>query len=98
MDKLKNPDVAAIVAVALALLVELASYLETHESVLELLPAWVGPLLLGGAALARFVLSSRKASHAEHIEAVEAEAARFRAERRSQVDTEPALGGEEPSL
>lgn len=62
MDKLKNPDIAALVAVGLALLVELASYLETNESALELLPAWVGPVVLGGAALARYVLSMRAAT------------------------------------
>lgn len=54
MSKIKNPDIAAAVAMALALLVEIAGYVAEDESLLAMLPPWLGPLVVFVAASARY--------------------------------------------
>lgn len=54
---LKNPDLAAAVAMGSALVAELAVYLATDESLLGMLPGWLGPVVLAVAAFARWRLA-----------------------------------------
>jgi len=67
MDKLKNPDIAAVVAMVTALLVELASYLAADESLLAQLPPQIAPAVLLVAAFARWRLTQPKPSPSDEV-------------------------------
>lgn len=57
MDKLKNPDIAAAAAMVMALVLEIAVYLASDESLLGQLPPALGPVIVTIAAIARWKLS-----------------------------------------
>ena len=56
LKRIKNPDLAAIVAMLLALAAEVVTQLARDESLLEQLPPWLGPVLLAAAAAVRLQL------------------------------------------
>lgn len=53
LARLKNPDVAALATMALALAAEVVVYLASDASLLAKLPPWLGPVLLAVAAVFR---------------------------------------------
>jgi len=67
MDKLKNPDIAAVAAMVVALLVELAAYLSSDSSLLAQLPPQVAPAVLLVAAFARWRLTQPKSSPGDEV-------------------------------
>jgi hypothetical protein len=64
-SKLKNPDLAALLLMAAALVVELVAQVSADATALGQLPAWAPPVLLGVAAAGRLYLGSRRAKLAE---------------------------------
>lgn len=56
LSRIKNPDVAAIVAMLLAIAAEVVTQLASDQSLLERLPPWLGPVLLAAAAAVRLQL------------------------------------------
>lgn len=56
--KVKNPDIAAMALMAFTLLTEVAVRIAADESLLALLPPWLGPIVLLLAAAARYGLAS----------------------------------------
>lgn len=56
MDRIKNPDVAAILTMVLALLAEVISRVAADASLLAMLPPWFGPVALAVAASLRLRL------------------------------------------
>jgi hypothetical protein len=61
MDRLRNPDLAAVLLMLAALVVELVAHLQADATLLGQLPGWAPPALLGLAAAARLYLGQRRA-------------------------------------
>lgn len=53
LERLRNPDIAAIVTMLLALAAEAVTQIANDESLLGQLPPWLAPVLLTIAALLR---------------------------------------------
>lgn len=69
MSRIKNPDVAAIVAMLGTLLAEVVVRIAADESLLAQLPPWLGPLVLAVAASLRLQLGrSRDANPTSTVE------------------------------
>lgn len=62
MQRIKNPDVAAVVTMLLALAAEITTQVATDTSLLARLPPCLGPILLVVAASIRLRLSQSIAS------------------------------------
>lgn len=64
LDRLKNPDLAALLTLLAVGIAELATQLASDASLLAILPDWLVPLALAVAAAARYRLTGRPAGEA----------------------------------
>jgi hypothetical protein len=71
MGRIKNPDVAAIVAMVSALGAEVISQIANDESLLGQLPPWLGPFLLAVAASLRIWSGKSSASQPDALSEAE---------------------------
>lgn len=65
---IKNPDVAAVSLMLVALLSEAITYLASSESLLAQLPPWLGPFVLAVAAVIRYRREQAKLEPAQSSE------------------------------